>query len=610
MSYSHSRKRDQFLPFPADASQAEIIAYQADEQGVCDWPFRRNILDHLPDRFAVPIAQRYYSIHQAKGRASGNEYLLDVQDELSSLSISLAANDDDLVAFAKNAARDCSDRRSEFKTATSAYEYLVPYIRNRYGINPPLAYQVGVIKIPVTVTAISEQSKQSILCNGNRSVTDTVTENPKVKRKITLSVIGVINRLCNEYWWRRMLRNITSRNVEQHAIGLGLVHRKAGIYISDESNKRKQQQKRRNRLAMQKCELVNELGQEYNLQELIDRSLANPANRRAELMVRIRGTEEFAKTCGHDAVLYTITCPSRFHSRKSKSGQANPKYDGSTPREAQKYLTKQWARMRAQLTREGCLYYGFRVVEPHHDATPHWHLLLFIQKDHIKTVSAVLRKYAMQESPNESGAKKHRFTELLIDPKKGSATGYIAKYISKNIDGYGVDEDVYGEDAKDSAKRISNWASVWGIRQFQQIGGPPVTLYRELRRIQGGSLQGLLLEAWQAADSSNWEKFIKLMGGGTVSRKDCPLKIARQWSDEPNCYAEPKGYEIIGVEMGSVMIPTRIHQWVVKSSPNCTQVNKIYKSEFVGPPLMPLNWVKEDFKKDGPSFLGPLEFCQ
>lgn len=40
-----------------------------------------------------------------------------------------------------------------------------------------------------------------------------------------------------------MLRNVTSRNVEKYSIDLGLVHPNAGVYISDESMQRRQQQK-------------------------------------------------------------------------------------------------------------------------------------------------------------------------------------------------------------------------------------------------------------------------------------------------------------------------------------------------------------------------------
>ena len=465
---------------------------------------------------------------------------------------------------------------------------LLPYIVNRYRINPPFVYEIKSLNHHVRVT------------DGNGTITDTDTASlkPVTLRNITLSIDGVLNRLCDDLWWRRILRNITIRNVEEYSIDLGLVHRNAGIYISDESMQRQQQQKRRNKRALEKCILVNELGQEYSLQELVENSLSNPSNRRAELMVRIRGTEDLSKALGHKTVLYMITAPSRMHARCFKSGTANPKYDGTNPRQAQAYLSQLWSQIRAKLARDGLDYYGFRVVELHHDGCPHWHLLLFMNKESIKPITNKMREYALREDGDEKGAHKYRFNHVIVDPKKGSATGYIAKYISKNIDGFGVDDDFYGHAAKTSAQRIRTWASVWGTRQFQQLGGPPVTLYRELRRIQGNELSGLLLEAWEAADKGNWEGFIKLMGGPKVSRKDCPLKIGRQWSDEPNRYLEPKGFKIIGVEHGNLLLPTRIHQWTVRYQPESIERAYSRDSEtnhFTGPLLPPLNWVKEDF---------------
>lgn len=145
---------------------------------------------------------------------------------------------------------------------------------------------------------------------------------------------------------------------------------------------------------------------------------------------------------------------------------------------------------RAAISRAGIHVFGFRVVEPHHDGTPHWHMLLFMRPQDVDTVRDILCYHARitdSEELQTPNALKARFHVEAIDPAKGSATGYIAKYISKNIDGFALDgeqDEETGENLRDMAKSVSAWASRWRIRQFQQIGGAPVTVWRELRRLR------------------------------------------------------------------------------------------------------------------------------
>lgn len=113
----------------------------------------------------------------------------------------------------------------------------------------------------------------------------------------------------------------------------------------------------------------------------------------------------------------------------------------------------------------------------------------------------VARGHALRDCPNEPGALQNRFlTEPIkqgVNPSTGapfSAVGYVAKYIAKNLDGVFEKPGVEGtaEAATDytgggeigtTAKRVRAWASCHGIRQFQQFGGPPVGVWRELRRL-------------------------------------------------------------------------------------------------------------------------------
>jgi hypothetical protein len=403
---------------------------------------------------------------------------------------------------------------------------------------------------------------------------------------------AVIARAIDPRWWRRQLRKRIGRAFEAGNIRLGYVSYRREVYTSHDAVLSRLAQNKRNAMALESAVVENEYGHQFTIAELADKSTANKAIRRGELMLRINGFEQVARDNGDKGLFITWTCPSRYHAVHQHNGKPNLKYSGATPREANEYLCKVTALCRSALARRGIGLYGIRIAEPHHDGCPHWHLLLFVRPTagyktpHITDVATraarIMKRYAWRADRGEPGAFKKRLDVVEIDWNIGSAAAYIAKYVSKNIDGvadhktkegYSVVTDLAGDVELVPSARVEAWAATWGIRQFQQWGGAPVTIWRELRRIGKDMVKEAppaMLNAWNAVQKIEgekracWASYLRVQGGALVSRKDLVITLAKDEKKIMGRYGErlkitPYGVrcaDLIGVVFKSVR-----HTW-------------------------------------------------
>lgn len=441
------------------------------------------------------------------------------------------------------------------------------------------------------------------------------------RRKMPLDEMAAsIRKILDDRFWSRLLRKYARRWREHLHIAFGDVRRDVSPYCSKNHVKQWDARRKRSREIMSRLELEDQVtGERMSLIEQIDKSVSNPEKRRVELMTRIGGFEKVATESGYAGSFFTLTAPSKYHAYTA-FGHRNHKWNGASPRRSQRYLNQIWQQIRAELARREIPVFGLRVAESHHDGTPHWHGLLFTAPEHTAELKEVMEDYATREDAEEltgKSGKQPRFELKPIDPALGSATGYVVKYISKNIDGYALDgesDHESGRPLKETAKHATAWASCWGIRQFQFVGGAPVSVWRELRRLRNQELADKVSpvfgELHRAAHAGDWQGYITLQGGPFVSRSRLVLRAWYQYKNEPTSYGEYQK-SIKGLVMPASSIPpveTRLHSYrIVKmkpkssdhadpdfdlkgaSAPSWTRVNNCtkYKKHTDSPPVYP-----------------------
>ncbi|EIU7606771.1 replication endonuclease [Salmonella enterica] len=403
-------------------------------------------------------------------------------------------------------------------------------------------------------------------------------------KKLTQEQLKIaISKMLSVRFWSRHFRTFTRRWREHLYIAVGDVRRQRSVICSPQWVQHWLASRKRGREIMAETDLENEeTGETLPLLSAVDASVSNNEKRRAEMLTRVKGLEELAaldhmsQDSDYVALFFTWTAPQQYHAWL-ETGRRNRKWNGASPRETQRYFTRTFKNFSTALTRRDIHIFGMHVTESHHDGTPHWHGILFVRREQEATLRDVFEGYANAEncSAHRPG-KPPEQSQLMIKPvdkRMGSLTAYITKHICRNLEGCapgGRDKET-GRPWTELARHSAAWASLWGIKQFQFTGGPPVSVWRELRKLsdqkQADSVSPVFGELHHAAGAGDWAEYTRLQGGLPAARKNLTMRTWYQAASEPDeCgqyTAIIKGVYLPGT--GKAPVATRTRKWKVKT---------------------------------------------
>jgi|LUME01.1.fsa_nt_gb hypothetical protein len=228
-----------------------------------------------------------------------------------------------------------------------------------------------------------------------------------------------------------------------------------------------------------------------------------------------KAMEHDAKQKGMDCLFFTVTCPPEMHP-SPKYGKNS--YNGTHLQESTKFLNRKISSSFKELSKKGISrengdVFGFRVIEPHDDACPHIHCLLFIKKAHIRTlVEEVVKAFdyknqftykrrlrndyknkvdmlmmsLLQSKNNECKTPSIHFKLIKTSNdtlKPASPSSYLFKYMFEDYDAF-LEDDFYGD-----SFAVTSWRKFVGARSYAVVGWKGfVTAWRDFRKISEKTL--------------------------------------------------------------------------------------------------------------------------
>lgn len=222
--------------------------------------------------------------------------------------------------------------------------------------------------------------------------------------------------------------------------------------------------------------------------------------------VRLKGLDDFCEKSGLIGFFVTITLPAKFHPNPANG---NCSWDGSTPVDAHKRLQEQWRKFQRRFGETGQKVYGVRVEEPHDDACPHWHALIYVEP---------AREDVFHAQIQAAFGTGFSTKVVRIDRTLSTGASYLTKYLNPR---YAEGEGVSAMDNPKAAKaaRYDAYRASWGSRSIQFFDLPgSSSIWDELRRIKAASSQFALLSAegqtlhsYATAEPPDYGEFLLLL---------------------------------------------------------------------------------------------------
>lgn len=358
------------------------------------------------------------------------------------------------------------------------------------------------------------------------------------------TVASQFSRCCNAAFWRRALVTRVARAREQVFLRLGLVGEHLEKYASDSNIDAREFQLRAQQNWMNNTFLTPKKKEGSTDEGAPDVSriplvnvIQTPEARFAKLYSFLKAMEILGEESNLSSAMLTITLEPQWHSNPCRGTK---KWNGKSPREAHQSFCKRWQAIVRDLHRKNIRLSGLRVVEPHLDACPHYHIWLLYRPEHeaqimlgimqyfpdrLKVVTAdrspanevthkrviyINRSKLVRRAPLPCTVKTRSQVEFSkINPYVCKGAGYVTKYLMMtlpvNFEGGEMVGSLRNEDSDSSKKsgsleRVDSYRSIWGMNRGQLFGvAKCLTVWDQLRKMTSAPDNWRLKNLWAKA---------------------------------------------------------------------------------------------------------------